>query len=571
MKIELAKHSGFCFGVKNAIVRVVEEINTSDDPIHVYGPLIHNPQTVSILESRGLKTIYSLDDIDGRQVAVRTHGIPIEENSEIKKRAKRMLNLTCPKVGRVQAIIKKHSSMGCHTIILGDEDHAEVVGLKSFASAGVSVISSVDEQMNIPDADRYLLVSQTTLDRELFDKIVNVLSGRLKNLTIMDTICDSTRNRQEDVHDGIKKGIDTLIVVGGKNSANTTRLAEIGREYGIRTFHIETEEELVYDELLESKHILVTAGASTPGWIINNVLERLYDIKYRKSNFLMKAGKILLEFFVRTNSLSATFAFFVTWFLKSTRGYPSDFSLPLISMLYIFSMYSTNNYLDRDFLKASNSHKYGIYRKYGNALMLISLGMLAASFYLILDYSIITKLLLVSSYIFGFIYFTPPVKHFIDALKIPFIKNFYSSKIVTSLGWLTVVVIVPSLQFGLNPVLAFFILTLVLCIITIRHLLLGSVAYQGDFIFGRISLPIWLGQRRTTHLCYFFSILTILACLAATFTGDNRLLPILTIPVFYYLVLLRVVSKIEYPISLRYEILIDLNFIISILTFLIVI
>jgi 4-hydroxy-3-methylbut-2-enyl diphosphate reductase len=415
------------------------------------------------------------------------------------------------------------------------------------------------------------MVSQTTLDRDLFDNVVKALSDMLANLTVMDTICDSTRNRQDDVHEGIRKGIDTLIVVGGKNSANTTRLAEIGQEHGIKTFHIETEDELVFENLRDSGHVLVTAGASTPGWIINNVLERLYDIKYRKSNLLLKYGKVLLEFLVRTNSLSATFAFVVTWFLKSNRGYPADFSLPLISMLYIFSMYSTNNYLDRNFLRASNSHKYGIYRKYGNVLMLVSLAMLAASFYLILDYSIITKTLLILSYVCGLIYFSPPVRHFINALKIPLIKNFYSSKIVTSLGWLTVVVIVPSLQFGLNPLLAFFIMTLVLCIITIRHLLLGMVAYQGDFIFGRISLPIWLGQKRTDILCYSLSALTLVSCAAATVFSGNYLLPALTVPVFYYLILHRLVTRIEYPISLRYEILIDINLVISSATFLMII
>ena len=565
MKIELAKHSGFCFGVKNAIVRVVEEINSSDDPIHVYGPLIHNPQTVDILEERGLRTIHELDDIDGKQVAVRTHGIPIDESKEIKKHASRMINLTCPRVARVQSIIKKHSATGCHTIILGDADHAEVIGLKSFASSGVTIISSAEGNMKIPPAEKYLLVSQTTLDRDLFNRIVDDLGSKLDNLTVMDTICDSTRNRQDDVHEGIRKGIDTLIVVGGKNSANTTRLAGIGRENGVRTFHIETEKELNFEDFEDTRYVLVTAGASTPGWIINNVLERLYDIKFRKGNFIMKFSKMLLEFLVRTNSLSATFAFFVTWFLQSTGGNLKDLSLPVISLLYIFSMYSTNNYLDRDFLKVSNSHKYGIYKKYGNALMFLSLVALGASFYIVRDYSALPVVLLAFSYVLGFIYFTSPVKGFVHALKVPFLRKFYSSKIVTSIGWLTVVVLLPALQYDLDLSILVFVATLLICIITERHLLLGSVAYQGDFIFGRISLAIWLGPKRTSMLYYILSTLSAITCASAALLTGNYLLPVLLVPVLFYLALLKVLDRVEYPVSLRYEILIDVNLVISII------
>ncbi|MCL1911188.1 MAG: 4-hydroxy-3-methylbut-2-enyl diphosphate reductase [Leptospirales bacterium] len=563
MKIALAKHSGFCFGVKNAVARVVEEINSSDDTILVYGPLIHNPQTVEILENRGLKTIHSLDDIKDCSVAVRTHGAPLNELKIIKESASKIFNLTCPKVARVQSTIKTYSANGCHTIIIGNSGHAEVVGLKSFATNGVTVVSSLEESDNIPQADKYLLVSQTTIDRELFDSIVKKLEDKLSNMTVINTICDSTENRQNDVHEAIKKGIDTLIVAGGKNSANTTMLARIGFANAIKTFHIETEQELSFEDLKDSKYALVTAGASTPGWIINNVLEKLYSMKHKKSNPLFRGIKTLAEFLVRTNSLSAVFAFFSTFFIQSAGIFTAFPSLPLISALYIFSMYSTNNYFDREFLKLSNSSKYAIYKKFGNYLMFLSLISLAASFYLVLDYSSVSIILLALSSIFGFIYFTHPVKRIIDAFKPPFIKKLYGSKIVNVLGWLTVVVIVPSIHFKPDKSLIFFMTALILCIVTERHLIIGNIAYQGDSIFGRVSIPIWLGSKTTIILSRVLSAVSALTCAAAAYQTSSPYLFILLIPVIYYTVLMEITAKIEYPVSIIYEILTDLNFIIA--------
>lgn len=567
MKIELAKYSGFCFGVKNAIVRAVEKINTSDEAILVYGPLIHNPQTVEILENRGLKTINSLNDIDGKQVAVRTHGIPIEEVRFIKQRASKIINLTCPKVARVQSIIKTHSDNGCHTIIIGDANHAEIVGLKSFATSGVTIISSEDEPSVIPPADKYLLVAQTTIDKEFFDNMVKKLREKLTDLTVVETICDSTANRQKDVHDGIAKGIDTLLVVGGKNSANTTRLADIGRENNIKTLHIETENDFSFAELKDSQYVLVTAGASTPGWIINNVLERLYNIKYKRSNIIFRTAKMLMEFLSLTNVFSAIFAFFAALFIYSTSE-AKNISVPFISMVYIFSMYSINNYFDRDFLETSNSHKYKIYKKYGKALMLLSLFSLGLSLYFMRNYSPFSIILLLLVAILGFAYFTNPVKQIVGLIKLPLIKEIYGSKIVTFLGWLVVVVLVPAIELRPDAATVFLASAFVLFLIAERHILIGIVAYQGDFIFGRMSLPIWLGPKRTYILANIMAFIAVAACLlTAVYQNDYRLL-ILLLPVFYYYIMFRIIKSIEYPVSMRYEILIDMNFILSIICFL---
>ena len=570
MKIELAKHSGFCFGVKNAIVRVVEKINISEDPILVYGPLIHNPQTVQILEERGLKTIHSLDGIDGKQVAIRTHGVPVEDMKVIKERSSKIFNLTCPKVARVQSIIKTYSVNGCHTIIIGDADHAEIVGLKSFASSGVTIISSIDELNTIPAADKYLLVAQTTIDKEFFESIVSDLMQKLDNLTVIETICDSTANRQNDVHEGIAKGIDTLIVVGGKNSANTTRLADIGRENGIKTMHVETDNDFSSSDLQDSRHVLVTAGASTPGWIINNVLERLYNIKYKRSNIFSRAIKLLFEFVSVTNILSAIFAFFAALFIQSTAYQERDLSVPLIAMLYIFSLYSINNYFDREFLKTSNTYKYKIYKKYGRLLMVISLFFMVSSFYFIRNYSQLSIILMVLVAVLGFLYFTRPVKQFVSSLGLPFINEIYGSKIVTFIGWLTVVVVVPSIEIQPNAGIVLLMSVFVFSLIAERHILIGIIAFQGDFIFGRMSLPIWLGQKHTHILAVFLSFIAGVCCIFVAINREEYILLILLVPTLYYYMMFQIMKRVEYPISIRYEILTDINFIVSIACFLLI-
>ena len=290
VKIELSRYSGFCMGVRDAVLKIVRELNKTHDKILVYGSLIHNPQTVEILGQRGLSTIRTLDDIDGKLVAIRTHGVPVELLREIRSRSRRYINLTCPRVSRVQGLIKGHSAKGYFTIIIGDADHAEVMGLKSYATSGVMVIQGADAISSIPPAPRYIVVSQTTQDIGKFNDVADALRKRFPDIKIFNTICDSTCNRQNDILAGIEKGIDALVVVGGKESANTLRLAGMGREHKLKTFHIETEAELGEGDFSQVDHVLVTAGASTPGWIINNVMERLHEIERKKQRHRCQMG-----------------------------------------------------------------------------------------------------------------------------------------------------------------------------------------------------------------------------------------------------------------------------------------
>jgi 4-hydroxy-3-methylbut-2-enyl diphosphate reductase len=570
MKIEMARHSGFCMGVRNAILKIVDELNSSEENIYVYGPLIHNPQSVEVLKKRGLITINSLNEIEGKQVAIRTHGIPVSENREIRDKAERTINLTCSRVARVQSIIKKYSSEGYFTIIVGDKDHAEVIGLKSYARTGVFVVSEKEYIGLIPSAEKYIVVSQTTHERAQFEEIVSLITDSFSNVNVIDTICDSTRLRQDDVNEAIKKGIDTLVVVGGKNSANTTRLAKIGADNGVKTFHIETDDELEAINFKNSNYVLVTAGASTPGWIINNVLEKLYSIKYSKSNFFTKTLKMYFEFLVRSNIISSIAAFIMVMIVQKFAGLQLEYKAGVIASLYIFIMYSVNNYLDRHFLIKSNSYKYGVYKKYGPMLLALSIPAFFISLYLAYTLSPLLMYTLLVPYFFGIIYSAPFSKAIIKKLNREVLKKLYNSKAITSLGWLAAVIYVPYFMQDV-PLLKYAAMTLFFYLfIFLRNTIIDLVAFQGDLILGRDTLATWLGIKKTLILVTALSILTTVFFVSVTVYYSLFLYLLLLFCITYYLALFYKIIKTDYFISLKYEFIIEANYILILMFFMII-
>ncbi len=570
MKIEMAKHSGFCMGVRNAILKIVDELNSSQENILVYGPLIHNPQSVEVLRKRGLITINSLKEIKGRQVAIRTHGIPVSESRQIRQDASRTINLTCSRVARVQSIIKKYSGKGYFTIIIGDRDHAEVIGLKSYATSGVHIVSDRGDISSIPAAEQYIVVSQTTHERAQFDELVKLISESCNNVNIIDTICDSTRLRQDDVNEAVKRGIDTLVVVGGKNSANTSRLAKIGSDNGIKTFHIETDDELKRENFQESDYVLVTAGASTPGWIINNVLEKLYSIKYSKSNIVTKTIKLYLEFLMRSNIISALAAFVMVLISQKYAAISADYTSGLIASLYIFIMYSVNNYFDRHFLVQSNSYKYGIYEKFGSTLLALSIAAFFISLFLSYTISPLLMYLMLVPFFFGILYSTPITKSAVKKSNIEIINRLYNTKIVTGFGWLVIVPFVPYFGKGVDLAVYSAVVLLFYSLIFLRNTVVDLVAFQGDLILGRNTLPTWLGTRKTFILACGVSLIS-----AAVFTvisiyyGNYKFLALLLCH-GYFLALMYKIIKTDYFISLKYEFIIEANYILLLFILLVI-
>lgn len=274
-EIKIAKSAGFCWGVRRAFEKVLD-VARKGSPVYTYGPLIHNPQAVEDLEKKGIKVIDSINEKINGTVVIRTHGLPPKEREKLKKSGAVICDATCPDVAAIQGIVKKHLKQNCFIIIIGDKNHPEVQALLGYAEGrGVAIMKPQDiDNLSIGSDEKICVIAQSTQKRENFEKLVDVIRKKFVDCEVFDTICESTAERQKETM-ALAQEVDVMVVVGGKNSANTTRLAQVSKEMGTPTFHIEQARELKDEDFKDFKSIGVTAGASTPDWIIEEVLKVL--------------------------------------------------------------------------------------------------------------------------------------------------------------------------------------------------------------------------------------------------------------------------------------------------------
>lgn len=271
MKIELAESYGFCFGVKRAI-KIAEENRNSA----TYGPLIHNAKEIERLKQDfQVALTENLDDFRAGDTAViRTHGIPKQELAELHARNVNVVDATCPYVTKPQQICEEMGEQGYDIIIFGDEEHPEIRGVKSYAKGEVHVVMSVEELDNISFKEKIAVVAQTTRKVEEFLNIVNRLIPRHKEVRVFNTICNATFENQDAVRDLSKKA-DIMIIIGGKNSSNTKQLHSIAKYYCPDSYHIEGPGD-IDESWFDGKALCgISAGASTPDWIIDQVIARI--------------------------------------------------------------------------------------------------------------------------------------------------------------------------------------------------------------------------------------------------------------------------------------------------------
>ncbi len=286
MSVITAHTAGFCWGVRRAVDMVLAELKKGNDPYAVYGELVHNPQVLRALAERGVSICETPESMNGGTLFLRTHGTTLERRKQLKPLPLKIRDLTCPRVGSALAVARKKSSEGYDVIILGDPQHQEVRSILSYGGDRARVISGPDEIAALSGISRPFLMSQTTQNTETFEQTKNVLQDKYPNLEYAFTICDSTSLRQDELRKMCDK-VDCVIVVGGRNSANTARLVEIAREENLPSYHIETHEELDADELKKYENVLLTAGSSTPSWSIRKVREKLLEIQ----GGTLRAGK----------------------------------------------------------------------------------------------------------------------------------------------------------------------------------------------------------------------------------------------------------------------------------------
>ena len=264
-------------GVRRAVETTLDLIEKENTGVSTFGPLIHNPQVLNLLEERGVKILQEIPEKESGTVIIRAHGVPPVHKEKLQMAGARVKDVTCPHVVKVQVIIKKYLKQGYGTVIIGDRNHAEVEGLMGFAGSRGQVVSNQEDVKNLQLDSPYIIVSQTTQDDTAFEELSRMVLARFPDGKVFNTICDATHKRQEEVR-SLCQDVQAMVVVGGKNSANTQRLAEIAEGRGCPVFLVETEEELDLAGLSKYECVGVTAGASTPTWMISRVIKILEAI-----------------------------------------------------------------------------------------------------------------------------------------------------------------------------------------------------------------------------------------------------------------------------------------------------
>jgi len=273
MKIKLASSYGFCYGVKRAI-KIAEEHPQSS----TYGPLIHNKDEINRLKQNfDVSLANTLDEAkEAKAVVIRTHGIPKNELKELKREGKKIINATCPFVTTPQQIVQKMSQEDYSIVIFGDKNHPEIKGVVSYAKdpKDAFVILSPEDIENLPLKSKVAVVAQTTRKPSEFTKIVSELILKAKEVRVFNTICNATFENQDAAAD-LAKEADVMIIIGGKNSSNTKQLYLISKNYCQDSYHIENETEL-QSEWFKGKRLCgISAGASTPDWVVQNVVDKI--------------------------------------------------------------------------------------------------------------------------------------------------------------------------------------------------------------------------------------------------------------------------------------------------------
>ena len=284
MNVKVAETAGFCFGVQRAVDRVYELIGSDAAPIYTLGPIIHNEEVVSDLEKKGVAVICEKDlgSLKGGTVVIRSHGVGRRVYNTIKKYGLGYVDVTCPFVLKIHKIVERESSRGAHIVIIGDPGHPEVQGICGWCQGPYTVIKNAEdaEKFNISPEKEVCVVSQTTFNYNKFKELVEILckkryDNNVLNIdNILNTICNATEERQREAKN-IAGEVDTMLVVGGRHSSNTQKLFEICKKECGNTYYIQTPVDLDSEMFHHSSYVGITAGASTPKKIIEEVQEHV--------------------------------------------------------------------------------------------------------------------------------------------------------------------------------------------------------------------------------------------------------------------------------------------------------
>jgi 4-hydroxy-3-methylbut-2-enyl diphosphate reductase len=502
LKVRLAKTAGFCMGVRRAIEIVLMEANKRKGPIYTFGPVIHNRQVMDLLESKGVGVIEGVNDLKEGTLIIRAHGIPPQQRQILKSSGMRIIDATCPHVAHVQSLIRYHTGKGYDALIVGEANHPEVIGLVGYGNGRVHVIQESVDLEDLPQMEKLIVVAQTTQDVERYKEVVDAVRRRFPHALIHETICSATVNRQEEVR-SLSSNVDGLVVVGGFHSGNTRRLVQVARDSGAPVFHVETEEELDRERLSTMETIGVTAGASTPNWMIRSVVQRIEAIRSARESLLKRSVTHALKLLFLGNIVISLGAFSLAYAAMILMKREPDLVHPALAFFYIYAMYVLNRFLDRGASAYNDPERANFYKKHRTFLFTTGVGAMAAT--LLLSHSMGSTVLFATAglSLLGMIYSITIVPSSLRQMwQFSKIKDIPGSKTISqALAWAALMSLVPLLETGelsWGPALVAFLF--VFAVVYVRGGLFEIFELQGDMIVGRETLPIAIGEKRTLFL-----------------------------------------------------------------------
>jgi (E)-4-hydroxy-3-methyl-but-2-enyl pyrophosphate reductase len=523
MKVRIARTSGFCMGVRKAVNLTLDAARDHPRPITTLGPLIHNPQVVDMLEKRGVGSAREIPD--SGTVVIRSHGVAPSVREEIKEKGLDLFDATCPRVSRVHGLVSRQHRKGYTIVVLGDEGHAEVDGIKGCADGEAIVIRGPADAEDLPDADRVCLVSQTTQEMEVFEEVAAAVRERYRHLppeslVIVNTICDSTRTRHEEVRE-LSRGVEAMVVVGGRNSANTRRLAKVAEEEGLPTFLVESEEDLDRRALSKFNAVGLTAGASTPNWMIRRIYEELQTIEAHPG--ALGKVKAVVKWLIMSNTYIAMGAGFMTFAAAGMQGFRPLAGEVAVSTLFVFAVHTITLLADSRALALNvpqRATSFSAYRRgwIGASLAALSLAFVTA-FTLGLRAGIALTVLGAGSFLYSLhVSWKGASRLPLRALfAIPAGKDLFMAG-----GWAALIVILPLVhapERSMGPFASLTALVTVFGLVFVRALLRDFRDLQADRLIGKETLPLVLGAGRTRSILLVLILLLALVNVLSTHLG----------------------------------------------------
>lgn len=506
MKITIARTAGFCMGVRRAVEMALDASNKSQVPIYTYGPLIHNPQVLSILAQKGITALDTIPESGEGIVIVRAHGVPPRDRQALTDAGFQVIDATCPRVIKVQSIIAKHAKNGYASIIIGDREHPEVKGLLGYAGDKGYTADSLAALAQLPDFEKAIIVAQTTQNTTFFERVRDWVNQTHPHYKVFATICDSTENRQAEVQ-SLASLVDSVVVVGGHDSGNTRRLYEIAASTGKSAQHIETEQDLDIRQLENCRHIGITAGASTPNWIIKRVYRALENQLMQEGRRYRRWAYVVQRYLLLSNIYLALGAGCLAYAATALLGISATIPDFLIAVLYILCMHTFNNLIDISTDRYSDPDRATFYQANRIWLSALTFGAGAGVLFLAYARGPLFFILLFFMGCLGVVYNVSLVPPGIGARRKSKIRDIPGSKtVLVGLAWGIVTTLLPAIHHGggiqLGTAVVFF---WIFCLVFVQTAFFDIMDMQGSRIVGKETIPILLGEKRTMQLLKIIS------------------------------------------------------------------